>query len=257
MQRGRGPGACLPSSDVELIGTGFGRTGTLSTKHALERLGFGPCHHMLEAMAHPGQFRHLEAHVRGEPVDWGAAFAGYRSQVDFPGACVWRELLEAFPEAKVLHTVRDPGRWWDSTRATIWEARTAVAPWVRRLVPAVDRAFAVNEALIWEGLFDGRFLDRDHALAVFEARTAEVVATVPADRLLVFEVADGWEPLCAFLDVPVPDEPFPHVNDAAAMGARVRAARVATHGAPWAVGAVAAGVAARRARRRAGGRGGR
>lgn len=189
---------------MDVIGTGFGRTGTLSVKRALERLGFGPCHHMEEALRHPSQFRHLAAHVRGDPVDWHQLFAGYRSQVDYPGSTVWRELLVAFPDAKVLHTVRDPDRWYDSTRDTIYPARTMVAPWVRRLLPFIDEAFEVNEALIWNGLFEGCFDDRARAIEIFEQRTREVVATVPPERLLVFDVADGWEPLCAFLGVAVP-----------------------------------------------------
>lgn len=237
-----------------MIGTGFGRTGTLSTKKALERLGFGPCHHMEEAVRHPSQFRHLAAHVRGEPVDWHQLFAGYRSQVDFPGATIWRELLAAFPEAKVLHTVRDPDRWYDSTRETIYPAQTMVAPWVRKALPFIDQAFEVNEALIWTGLFEGRFEDRERAIEIFEARTADVVDTVPPDRLLVFDVAQGWEPLCAFLQVPVPDEPFPHVNDRAAIRRQFGAVRGITYGAPW-LGASAAALAigntaVRRARRR-------
>jgi len=232
---------------MEVIGTGFGRTGTLSTKLALERLGFGPCHHMEEAIKHPGQFRALAAHVRGEPVDWHRLFAGYRSQVDFPGACVWRELLDAFPDAKVLHTVRDPDRWYDSTLETIYPIRDAVAPWLRRAVPIVDQALRVNDALIWDGVFEGRLEDRQRAIEIFHERTDEVVATVPADRLLVFDVADGWEPLCRFLGVPVPDEPFPHVNDRATMRRRRVAVRAITHGAPWAAGAVGGVLAGRTA----------
>lgn len=237
---------------MQVIGTGFGRTGTLSTKRALEQLGVGPCHHMEEAVKHPGQFRVLEAHVRGEPVDWRRLFAGYRSQVDFPGACVWRELLDAFPDAKVLHTVRDPDRWYDSTLETIYPARTMVAPWVRRVSSTVDRALRVNDALIWDGVFEGRFEDRQRAIEIFHEWTAEVVGAVPADRLLVFDVADGWEPLCAFLGVPVPDEPFPHVNDRSSMRRKLGAVRALTHGAPWLFAsgaAVAAGRAVARRRR--------
>ncbi|MFV0525110.1 MAG: sulfotransferase family protein [Acidimicrobiales bacterium] len=222
---------------MEVIGTGFGRTGTLSAKQALERLGFGPCHHMYEAIKHPGQFSHYAAYLRGEPVDWVEAFAGYRSQVDFPGATIWRELWSAFPDAKILHTVRDPERWYESTRATIYPLRTMIAPWVRRASPFVDQAVSVTEGLIWDGLFEGRFEDRDRAIEIFEARTAEVVATVPPDRLLVFDVADGWEPLCAFLDVPVPDEPFPHVNDRTTILRRFGLVRAVTYGAPWAAAA--------------------
>ncbi len=239
---------------MDVIGTGFGRTGTLSTKKALERLGFGPCHHMEEAVRHPAQFRHLAAHVRGEPVDWTQLFAGYRSQVDYPGATIWRELLAAFPNAKVLHTVRDPDRWYESTRETIYPAQTMVAPWVRRALPLIDEAFEVNDALIWNGLFEGRFEDRERTIEIFNARTDEVIDTVPPDRLLVFDVAQGWEPLCAFLDVPVPDEPFPHMNDRAVIRRQFGAVRAITYGAPWlaasAVALIMGNATARRSRRR-------
>lgn len=238
---------------MDVIGTGFGRTGTLSTKKALERLGFGPCHHMEEAVRHPSQFRHLAAHLRGESVDWHRVFGGYRAQVDFPGACIWRELLAAYPDAKVLHTVRDPNRWYDSTLETIYPAQTMVAPWVRRALPFIDQAFEVNDALIWQGVFEGRFEDRERAISIFEQRTAEVIGAVPPDRLLVFDVAQGWEPLCDFLDVPVPSEPFPHVNDRAAMRRRFGVVRAVTYGAPWLAASaaiLAASTAAGRVRRR-------
>ena len=241
-----GPLPRLPygATAMDVIGTGFGRTGTLSTKQALERLGFGPCHHMEEAVRHPRQFHDLAAHVRGEPVDWTRVFAGYRSQVDFPGATIWRELLAAFPEAKVVHTIRDPDRWYDSTRETIYPAQTMVAPWVRKALPFIDEAFRVNDALIWDGLFEGVFEDRQRAIEIFEARTEEVIAAVPPEQLLVFDVVDGWEPLCDFLGVPVPDEPFPHANDRQSIRRRFRAVRVVSHGAPW-LGASVAAIAAR------------
>ena len=218
---------------MEIVGTGFGRTGTLSTQKALELLGFGPCHHMFEAFKHPSHFRVLERHLMGEAVDWSEMFSDYRSQVDFPGAVIWRELLAAYPEARVLHTVRDPDRWYDSTSSTIYRARSALAPWARRWLPVARRAFAVNDALIWDGLFAGRFEDRAHAIQTFERRTAEVIAEVPAERLLIFNVADGWEPLCEFLGVPVPDEPFPHLNDSVQFKRRIWLSWWGTRALPW------------------------
>lgn len=231
---------------MDIVGTGFGRTGTLSTKLALERLGFGPCHHMFELFQHPSQFRVLASFTRGEPIDWQKFFANYRSQVDYPGAIVWKELLHEFPNAKVIHTVRDPDRWYDSTASTIYRARTCVAPWVRRIVPIIDRAFRVNDAMIWDGLFEGRFEDRERAIEIYRQRTAEVAAAVPADRLLVFSVDQGWEPLCNFLDVPIPDEAFPRVNDRRLMQIRFGTARVATYGAPWVAAAAAIEITRRR-----------
>lgn len=221
---------------MEVIGTGFGRTGTLSTKLALEQLGFGPCHHMLEAFRHPDQFRTLAAYLDGEPVNWHQLFAPYRSQVDFPGAALWPELVEAFPQARVLHTVRDPERWYESTLTTIYQFRTMFAPWIRRGVPVVDRILRVIDGLVWDGIFDGQFEDRDRAIEIFESHTDAVRAAVPADQLLVFNVSDGWEPLCEFLGVPAPDGPFPHVNDRRAMLARIRAVRTVGRSGPWIAG---------------------
>jgi len=106
--------------------------------------------------------------------------------------------------------------------------------------------------MIWDGLFEGRFEDRERAIEIFEARTAEVIETVPPDRLLVFTVADGWEPLCAFLDVPIPDTPFPHLNDRRMMTYRLHGMRAVTHAMPWVAAIAGAGLIRRsvQARRR-------
>ena len=211
---------------MQVIGSGFGRTGTRSTKDALEVLGFGPCYHMEEVIKRPRHARAWLDRAEGRPVDWRELFDGWGSTVDFPASVVWEELLEAFPDAKVLHTVRDPHDWWESTVATIATSGERVDPWLRRTVPAVDTPFRLNELLVWDGVFDGRIHDRDHAVSVFEAWTAHVVDTVPADRLLVFDVSDGWEPLCEFLGVPVPGVPYPRRNDRAEMRRVLRALEV-------------------------------
>lgn len=218
----------IPSPTLRVIGAGFGRTGTLSLREALVRLGFGPCDHMLENFEHPERFalwrEAFERKRRGEPIDWRPLLDGYRAVVDWPGAYFWRELIAAHPDARVILTVRDPGRWYDSTQATIFSlrARADESAWARamlRLVglvmPALREGFQAVDAVIWQGTFAGRFADREHALRVFAGHNREVRESVPADRLLVFDVKQGWGPLCAFLGVPVPEgEPFPHVNDA-------------------------------------------
>jgi len=238
---------------MQVIGSGFGRTGTRSTKDALEILGFGPCYHMEEVFKRPAHVRAWVDRGHGKPVDWRRLFHGWGSTVDFPASVVWDELLEAFPDAKVLHTVRDPDDWWESTVETIAGAGGRVDPWLRRFVPAVDRPFRLTELLVWEGIFEGRIDDRQHAISVYEAWTERVVATVPADRLLVFDVRDGWEPLCEFLEVPVPDVPYPRRNDRAemrrvlkALEVGSRAVRVGTMAAPLAAGVA---LSRRRARR--------
>lgn len=198
---------------LQVIGAGFGRTGTLSLKTALEQLGFAPCHHMFEVIGHPEQAPGWLAAARGEAVDWAHLLDGYQAQVDWPGCALWRELADAFPEAKVVLSVRDLDRWWDSFSSTILRALT------ERERPT-EGPFAAVAAMSWEtvvvrSLGGADPSDRDAVLAAHQRHLDEVRATVPADRLLEFRVTDGWEPLCAHLGVPVPDGPFPNVNDKA------------------------------------------
>lgn len=195
---------------LQVIGSGFGRTGTKSLKAALERLGFGPCHHMHEVVENPGQVADWQTLAAGGPVDWGRVFAGYNSQVDWPGAHVWRELAATFPKAKVVHTVRPEENWWASFDKTIGKlmARYQDLP----LPPHIRDILAAWNEFAGKGTFGGVLDDREVGLAAFRRRTEEVRAALPADRLLVFDVAEGWGPLCAFLNVDVPDEPFPHHN---------------------------------------------
>ena len=198
---------------LEVIGAGLGRTGTHSLKLALEALGLGPCHHMFELREAPGQLAHWQAAARGETMDWEAVFKGYRAQVDWPGAHYWRELIAAYPQAKVILTVRDADSWFDSFSQTIVRANMAG----RELDPNPHtRAMAqlVND-LVFEQAFSGRMDDKAFAQAVFREHIAAVKAAVPADRLLVYEVSQGWQPLCAFLNRPVPDMAFPKTNQKA------------------------------------------
>jgi hypothetical protein len=195
---------------LKVIGSGFGRTGTKSLKAALERLGFGPCHHMHEVVEHPEQVAHWQTLAAGGPVDWREVFAGYNSQVDWPGAHVWRELAEAFPDAKVVHTVRPEATWWASFDKTIGKlmARFHDLP----LPPHIHDILVAWNGLAGKATFGGVLNDRDVGIAAFRRRIDEVREALPAERLLVFDVAEGWQPLCAFLEVDVPDEPFPHHN---------------------------------------------
>ena len=206
---------------LKVIGAGLGRTGTLSLKVALERLGFDKTYHMSEVIAHPDHVPVWEAAGRGEPVDWEALFRGYQATVDWPGCNFYREFLARYPDAKVILTVRDPDRWYDSARQTIYAVRTAFPRW--GIPPRMRRVLAMTERLIWDGVFGGRFEDKTHAIEVFQRHNEEVKQTVPPDRLLVYEVKRGWGPLCSFLGVPVPEgEPFPHVNDAEEFRSRIR-----------------------------------
>ena len=212
---------------IQVIGAGLGRTGTLSLKAALEELGFAKCYHMVEVLARMDDARTWDAAARGEPVDWDRLFAGNRATVDLPGCVFYRELLEKYPEAKVILTVRDPERWYDSARQTIYFARNAFPRWAAVLKPRM-RVFQRMIDRLWDGMFRGRFEDRAFAIDAFNRHNEQVRRDVPADRLLVYEISQGWGPLCAFLGVPVPEgKPFPHLNDAAEFRARIeRGARI-------------------------------
>ncbi len=193
---------------LQIIGSGFGRTGTMSTKMALNQLGLGPCHHMSEVMGDPEQPPFWAAQVAGETVDWHAVFANYTAQVDFPGAAVWPDLVKAFPDAKVIHNERPEEDWWASYSTTIgkfWQHYRT-----RPLPPEIIDLFATMDELIHKRLFGGS--DRETCIAAYRRNNELVREIVPADRLLVFTPSDGWEPLCRFLDVPTPEGNFPRSN---------------------------------------------
>jgi hypothetical protein len=207
---------------IKVIGAGFGRTGTLSLKHALEELGFGKCYHMVELLENPQQVHYWEDANQGKPIDWNSLFQGYQAIVDFPGYRHYKELVHYYPDAKVLLSVRDPEKWYESTYNTIYQAKPSLGqnilmgfklPFSPRLQQLV-RVFKMGNK-VWEKDFSGRFEDKAFALEVFHRHNEEVKSLVPANRLLVYEVNQGWEPLCEFLQVPVPTLPFPRVNERA------------------------------------------
>jgi hypothetical protein len=174
---------------------------------------------MMDVLKQPERARAWTAAAEGHPTDWAQVFAGYAATTDWPGASFWRELVAAYPAAKVILTVRDSARWYDSMQRTVLESwrrnRTAGdAPW-----PPEDFRTMVR-TVIEQRVFDSRAEDREHALGVYERHNADVRAEVPKDRLLVFEVTEGWQPLCEFLGVPAPDAPFPRENDSAAYAKR-------------------------------------
>jgi hypothetical protein len=209
---------------LKIIGAGFGRTGTSSLKVALEKLGFGRCYHFRNMLAdwHVPRWRAILA---GGHADWDAIFRGYASTADFPTAAYYRELATHYPTAKVILSTRDPEDWYRSTRDTLLPLRRALPTWL----PPFGLIAEVTDKLLWQGAFEGRFDDRDYMLQRYARHLAEVRAAIPPERLLVFDVREGWPPLCAFLGVPVPATPFPRINDTRHMRNIVRLIRVA-HG---------------------------
>ena len=194
---------------LEIVGAALGRTGTNSLKLALEHLDFGPCHHMFEVRDHPEQLPYWQAAARGELPDWDEVFANYRACVDWPSARFWREIAAHYPDAKVLLTRRDPDQWFDSVHATIYPV---IMSGEEREPGRFRDTMEMAAEIIIKQTFGGRLDDRDHAIAVFRAYEEEVRRTIAPERLLAYDVSQGWEPLCAFLEVPVPDTPFPRTN---------------------------------------------
>jgi hypothetical protein len=201
---------------VKVIGAGFGRTGTMSLKAALEQLGAGPCFHMIDIIRDPTPLPYWEAAVEGEKVDWKEALGGWESSVDWPGCSFYEEHMETWPDAPVLLTVRDPERWYKSVANSIYAAKEMAMRGELRPQeenpPSPDVMRMIN-GLIWDGTFHGRFHEKDYALKVFEEHNEDVKRTVPADRLVVYEVGQGWGPLADMLGVEPPDAEFPHLND--------------------------------------------
>jgi len=194
---------------LEIIGSGFGRTGTLTLKFALERLGFSKCYHMAEVLENPASFAHWGRAARGATVDWDAVFDGYLASVDWPACHVWRELAAHYPKAKVVHTVRSsPEKWYESFSKTILLAMQHVPPEDDPRRPWWE---AVNK-IITIDTFDGRPEDRETAIAAYRKREEEVREAIEPSRLLIYDIAEGWAPLSKFLGVPAPEAPMPRTN---------------------------------------------
>jgi hypothetical protein len=197
---------------LKVIGAGLGRTGTMSLKLALERIGLSPCYHMAELMMNPARVPLWIDVADGKP-NWEAVFEGYPATTDYPACIWWRELASAYPNAKVILTLRDPEKWFESTQATIFSETMAARIESSPLVPFFEKT-------VWKA-FGDRIHDRAFMIEQFERHNAAVKAAIPRKRLLVYEVSEGWEPLCEFLGVDVPDTPFPKVNSREELQARM------------------------------------
>jgi len=205
---------------MKLIGAGMPRTGTLTQKMALEMLGLGPCYHMVDVLADLDQARLWEGALDGE-APWNQLFDGFQSTVDWPGGYFYRELMDVYPQAKVLLSVREPEAWERSMRQTVWAVRNGeslirllssaqahVNPQWQGFLHMIDR-------LLWKdkGTFASGHAEPQQMIERMNRHNEEVKRNVPAERLLVWSVTEGWGPLCDFLELPIPEEPFPHIND--------------------------------------------
>ena len=210
---------------LQVVGAGFGRTGTLSLKNALEKIGFGPCYHMMEVFPRPEHVAMWHKLAMTGAMDWDLVFRGFKATVDWPGARWWREIAARYPEAKVLLSVRDPEAWYKSMTDTIYQPMKSGIPAAAAVPEMVRQQNEMVRKAIISDTFDNRFEDKAYAIDVFQRHVDEVKKTIAPARLLVFDVREGWAPLCRFLEVPVPSDPFPRLNDTASTRAMIKAMR--------------------------------
>lgn len=206
---------------LKVIGAGFGRTATLSLKNALEQLGLGPCYHMLEVAQKPEAPAQWIAAAEGQP-DWEKIFDGYSSTVDWPACHFWRELMDYYPEAKVILSVRDAEKWFASTQATIFSPTLLTDG---AFVPP-PRFGEMSQKIVFADV-GGAPNDHDICIEAFNRHNETVMRDVPPERLLVYEASHGWAPLCEFLNLPVPAAPYPSKNASDEFDALKRAANEA------------------------------
>lgn len=192
---------------LKIIGSGFGRTGTTTLKAVLGTLGFGPTYHASGIFQNPQKIKLWKNHLDGEVVDWADVFAGYNSQVDWPGSMVWDQTFAAFPEARVIHTERPEEDWWASYAHTIGKQL--------RLMPSMPAPEEIRGvADVFTQLLNqnyGDFTDKAKMIAAYRTNNQKVRETIPEKQLLVLDMAKGWTPLCEFLGVSEPDTTFPHL----------------------------------------------
>jgi hypothetical protein len=208
---------------LQVIGAGLARMATTSTKAALEELGFGPCFTYFTLFSRPDLADGWLAVYEQGKQDWSTLFDGFQATVDWPSCDFYEPLMQAYPDAKIVLNVRDPEVWYESMKNTIWAANQAEVEAGRGVL--TNPMARLNKLMMWDGFFHGKFLDKQYAIEQMQRRYREVQERVPREKLLEFDVREGWEPLCHFLHVSVPDKPFPRLNDTQAFNERVQAMR--------------------------------
>ncbi|KAH8548257.1 P-loop containing nucleoside triphosphate hydrolase protein [Umbelopsis sp. PMI_123] len=195
---------------LEIIGSGWGRTGTAAMREALMELGYD-VHHMIVILTGPTMDSSVfkEAY-EGEDVDWNRAYKRFNAAVDWPTCTFYKTLMKEYPNAKVIHTTRDPEKWYESVKSTIFKFSTGPGD---GKPDHINAAMTMAFKVVWGGDLQGKFEDKKEAIRLFKEHEEEVKRTVPADRLLIFETGvDGWDKLCSFLGKEVPNKPWPHIN---------------------------------------------
>ena len=209
---------------IKVVNLSLGRTGTMSLKHALEALGLDKCYHFSDMFQYPEHTDIWRSLAKGTPIDWETVFEGYQSTVYWSTSYDYQLLLNKYPDMKFILTVRESEAWYKSTFDTVYSLNRLTLSRIISLKikglfdPELRKLYKVwrfQETLLWQNTFKGRFHDKDFAIQQFEQHIENVKKNVPAERLLVYKIQQGWQPLCDFLQVPVPNTDFPRVNDTA------------------------------------------
>ena len=204
---------------IKVVGLGMGRTGTYSLKLALEKLGFGPCYHMETLLEHPEEVKYWKELDRTGRTDWQALWGDYQSAVDFPTIAYYQAVLQQYPEAQCILTLREEEKWYESAINTILDAEPGLRekvimsfrmPFSVRLRHLVQVFQLTNK--FWTRQAGPKFKQKQNALTFYRRWNEQMIHEIPEERLLVYQISEGWEPLCTFLSVAVPNEPFPHAN---------------------------------------------
>ncbi len=206
---------------IQIIGAGFPRTGTTTLKRCLETLGYDKTYHMKELLVNPHNLHYWKQLDETGETDWDGLYDGYKATVDFPCYPWYKEHLKRYPDAKVILTVRPFDAWYKSVDSTVFRAgpqtpgekikmlgKLLFSKRARRVVKCIK---FFKYSFFHKRLHD-RFGEKEYARQYWDSHIEEVKSHVPADQLLIYDVRDGWAPLCEFLGMPVPDEELPHLN---------------------------------------------
>jgi hypothetical protein len=199
---------------LKVVGAGLGRTGTMSLKRGLETLLGGPCYHMYEVFQHLDHVPLWRQAAEGKPVNWDTIFDGFVAAVDWPVGSFWKEVSEHYPDSLVVLSSRDPEKWWKSASETIFPSINSIDEEFREWHDMID--------CMMENRFTPDLNDKDACIAAFLKHNEDVRRNAPKGRFLEWQASEGWEPLCKALDLPIPDEPFPHVNSTEEFQQRVK-----------------------------------
>lgn len=207
---------------LKVIGTGYGRTGTHSLKLALEQLGFGKCYHMIELVKKPDEIIYFENAAKNKEVDWDKLFENYQSGCDFPVCIFYKELLKKYPDAKVVHTIRDAESWYKSFSDTIFKVSRPKLRDILKIMMRLPfhpeliktlRVFKFNDSYLKKTFED--YDNKEKCITAYNKYNEGIIESLPRNKLLIFNVKKGWQPLCDFLNVPVPHTLFPLSNTTA------------------------------------------